>query len=281
MLLMVGLDDLDELYELYDTLADCEFIEPLYELEKEKEFDAVQLKGKNIEIQKSTFNKNVASVNGGAVNIIAKTVTIDDVDFNKNIANVNGGAVYINGYKTTVVDSSFIANEAIPDVKKLDDGLGGAIYINSSAATINKNTFNNNVARNGSAIYYDKSGLNCVISDNAMAENQAWVYALPISAKNIYYGENCEISATIFGGNNIAKYNDLFVSNAIYNNAKQDKIKVNGETPILGAVDNGKLYQDSREYNMDVLENIKLGTTHFEDTYYKYITNIYLFQCLS
>ena len=223
---------------------------------------AVQLKGKNIEIQKSTFNKNVASVNGGAVNIIAKTVTIDDVDFNKNIANVNGGAVYINGYKTTVVDSSFIANEAIPDVKKLDDGLGGAIYINSSAATINKNTFNNNVARNGSAIYYDKSGLNCVISDNAMAENQAWVYALPISAKNIYYGENCEISATIFGGNNIAKYNDLFVSNAIYNNAKQDKIKVNGETPILGAVDNGKLYQDSREYNMDVLL-----TVTYEDGY--------------
>ena len=271
---------------------------------------AVQLKGKNIEIQKSTFNKNVASVNGGAVNIIAKTVTIDDVDFNKNIANVNGGAVYINGYKTTVVNSSFIANEAIPDVKKLDDGLGGAIYINSSAATINKNTFNNNVARNGSAIYYDKSGLNCVISDNAMAENQAWVYALPISAKNIYYGENCEISATIFGGNNIAKYSDLFVSNAIYNNAKQDKIKVNGETPILGAVDNGKLYQDSREYNMDVLltvtyedgsvifnktlksdfkgyvsnvlENLKPGNykvsaTHFEDTYYKYITNVTYF----
>ena len=29
-----SLDDLDELYELYDTLADCEFIEPLYELEK-------------------------------------------------------------------------------------------------------------------------------------------------------------------------------------------------------------------------------------------------------
>lgn len=63
-----------------------------------------------------------------------------------------------------------MANEAIPDVKKLDDGLGGAIYINSSSATINKNIFNNNVARNGSAIYYDKSGLNCIISDNAMAE---------------------------------------------------------------------------------------------------------------
>ena len=271
---------------------------------------AVQLKGKNIEIHKSIFNKNIAAINGGAINIIAKTVTVDDVEFNKNIANVNGGAIYINGDKTTIVDSSFIANEAIPDAKKLDDGLGGAIYVNSSSATINKNIFNNNIARNGSAIYYDKSGLNCVISDNAMAENQAWVYALPICAKNIYYGDDCEVSATIFGGNNIAKYNDLFVSNAIYNNAKQDKIKVNGETPILGAVDNGKLYQDSREYNMDILltvthedgsvafnktlksdfkgqvsnilKNLKPGrykvsATHFEDTYYKYIANVTYF----
>lgn len=271
---------------------------------------AVQLNGKNIEIHKSIFNKNIAAINGGAINIIAKTVTVDDVEFNKNIANVNGGAIYINGDKTTIVDSSFIANEAIPDAKKLDDGLGGAIYVNSSSATINKNIFNNNIARNGSAIYYDKSGLNCVISDNAMAENQAWVYALPICAKNIYYGDDCEVSATIFGGNNIAKYNDLFVSNAIYNNAKQDKIKVNGETPILGAVDNGKLYQDSREYNMDILltvthedgsvafnktlksdfkgqvsnilKNLKPGrykvsATHFEDTYYKYIANVTYF----
>lgn len=271
---------------------------------------AIQLQGKNIEIQKSTFNKNVASINGGAINIIAKTVTIGGAEFNGNIANVNGGAVYINGNKTTVVDSSFVGNEAIPNVKKLDDGLGGAIYINSSSTTIDKNTFNNNVARNGSAIYYDKSGLNCVISDNVMAENQAWVYALPIHAKNIYYGDICEISTTIFGGNNIAKYGDLSISNAIYNSAKQDKIKINGETPMLGANDNGQLYQDSREYNVDVLlcvthedgsivfnktlksdfkgyisnivEHLKPGkykvsATHFEDTYYKYITNVTYF----
>lgn len=271
---------------------------------------AVQLKGKNIEIQNSVFNKNTAAVNGGAINIVAKTVAIGDTEFNKNTAHVNGGAIYINGNKTVIEDSSFMANEAIPDVKKLDDGLGGAIYINSSSATINKNIFNNNVARNGSAIYYDKSGLNCIISDNAMAENQAWVYALPVYAKSIYYGEDCEVSATLFGGNNIAKYNDLFVSNAIYNNAKQDKIKVNGETPILGAVDNEKLYQDSREYNMDILLTVthedgsvafnktlksdfkgqvsnilknlkpgryKISATHFEDTYYKYIANVTYF----
>lgn len=271
---------------------------------------AVHLKGKNIEIQNSVFNKNTAAVNGGAINIVAKTVAIGGTEFNKNTAHVNGGAIYINGNKTVIEDSSFMVNEAIPDVKKLDDGLGGAIYINSSSATINKNIFNNNVARNGSAIYYDKSGLNCIISDNAMAENQAWVYALPIYVKSIYYGEDCEVSATLFGGNNIAKYNDLFVSNAIYNNAKQDKIKVNGETPILGAVDNGKLYQDSREYNMDILLTVthedgsvafnktlksdfkgqvsnilknlkpgryKISATHFEDTYYKYIANVTYF----
>ena len=69
----------------------------------------------------------------GAINIVAKTVAIGGTEFNKNTAHVNGGAIYINGNKTVIEDSSFMANEAIPDVKKLDDGLGGAIYINSSS----------------------------------------------------------------------------------------------------------------------------------------------------
>ena len=267
---------------------------------------AIQLKGSDIEIQNSKFNKNIAQINGGAVNIIAKTVGIDKNEFNGNIANVNGGAVYINGDKTTVKNSSFIHNEAIPSIDKLNDGLGGAIYINSSQATVNGNIFNFNVARNGSAVYYDKFGKNCIISDNIMAENQAWVYALPIYVKNIYYGENEEIRSTIYGGNNIAKYDNLNISNAIYNGASEDKIRINSQTPVLGATTEDKVYQDSREYNMDILlvvvhedgtvafnktlkssfegeisinlENLKPGkynvfATHFEDTYYKQITN--------
>ena len=267
---------------------------------------AIQLKGSDIEIQNSKFNKNIAQINGGAVNIIAKTVDIDKSEFNGNIANVNGGAVYINGDKTTVKNSSFIHNEAIPSIDKLNDGLGGAIYINSSQATVNGNIFNFNVARNGSAVYYDKFGKNCIISDNIMAENQAWVYALPIYVKNIYYGENEEIRSTIYGGNNIAKYDNLNISNAIYNGASEDKIRINSQTPVLGATTEDKVYQDSREYNMDILlvvvhedgtvafnktlkssfegeisinlENLKPGkynvfATHFEDTYYKQITN--------
>ena len=271
---------------------------------------AAQLKGENIEIVNSRFNDNVASVNGGAINIVARTVTLNHDNFIRNVANVNGGAVYINGDMANVLESSFIANEAIPDVRKVDDGLGGAIYINSFSATVSKNTFNHNVARNGSAIYYDKFGFNCIISGNSMAQNQAWVYALPISAKNIYYSDKCEISTTLFGGNNIAKYGDLFVSNVIYNAANQDKIKIDGQTPVLGVTNSGNLYQDRKEYNMDIsllvthedgsvvwndvlksdykgevsinLENLKPGkykvtATHTEDTYYKYITNITYF----
>lgn len=34
----ISLKDLDSLYELYDSLADCEFVEPLYEREMEEEF---------------------------------------------------------------------------------------------------------------------------------------------------------------------------------------------------------------------------------------------------
>lgn len=271
---------------------------------------AAQLKGENIEIVNSRFNDNVASVNGGAINIVARTVTLNHDNFIRNVTNVNGGAVYINRDMTNVMESLFIDNEAIPDVRKVDDGLGGAIYINSFSATVSKNTFNHNVARNGSAIYYDKFGFNCIISGNSMAQNQAWVYALPISAKNIYYSDKCEISTTLFGGNNIAKYGDLFVSNVIYNAANQDKIKIDGQTPVLGVTNSGNLYQDRKEYNMDIsllvthedgsvvwndvlksdykgevsinLENLKPGkykvtATHTEDTYYKYITNITYF----
>ena len=172
--------------------------------------------------------------------------------------------------------------------------------------SVNNNRFEYNVARNGSAIYYDKSGKDLKVTNNVMTKNQAWVYALPIYAKDIYYGESEKVGAVIYGGNNIADYDNLAVSNAIYNAASNRYIKVNGETPVSGATNSGQLYQDSREYNIDVLltvkhsdgtvvynntlksnylgevskvlNNLKVGTytvtaTHFEDNYYKAISN--------
>ena len=267
---------------------------------------AVQLGGENITIKNCNFAKNIASKNGGAININAKTVNIKSSEFKKNVANVDGGAVFINGKSVTIGNSLFERNEAIPDIKKLNDGLWGAIYINSTQATLNSNEFRYNTARNGSAIYYDKSGSKLKLSNNVFYQNQAWVYLLPVYAHDIHYGETENISSVIHGGNNIGKYGDLAVSNAIYNAAKYSRLELDGEVPVLGATSNGHLYQDDREYNMDVLltvvhedgtvvynrtlnsdcfgevsdtlDNLKVGkyyvtAKHNEDTYYKAITN--------
>ncbi|WP_298523677.1 hypothetical protein [uncultured Methanobrevibacter sp.] len=275
---------------------------------------AAQLIGENIKVHDSKFDNNHVSQTGGAIHIVAEEVTIDYSSFNGNIANVDGGAVFVNGKRTTIHDSSFKSNEAIPDVNKLDDGLGGAIYINSTQATVENNKFYYNTARNGSAIYYDKSGDDLKLINNVLFENQAWVYALPIFAKDIYYGEVEEVKSIIYGGNNIADYDNLAVSNAIYNAADNRKIVVNGETPVSGATTSGMLYQDDREYNIDVLmtvvhedgsvaynntlssncfgevmknlTNLKVGkyfvtARHFEDTYYKPITNTTTFRVIA
>ena len=274
---------------------------------------AVQLIGENVDISDSEFKNNTASQNGGAININAISVNIKNSSFEGNIANIDGGAVFINGTDAQIKDSSFRFNQAIPDVDKLDDGLGGAIYINSTKAVIDNNEFYLNTARNGSAIYYDKYGTKLKLTGNTFDKNQAWVYRLPIFAEDIYYGESEDISSTLYGGNNIAKYGDLAVSNAIYNAANNQFIEINGETPVLGATTNGHLYQDDREYKMDVLltvthedgsvvynktlksdcfgevfdnlNNLKVGkyqvsATHFEDTYYKAITNTTTFSVI-
>ena len=274
---------------------------------------AVRLSGMNIKIEDSNFTDNFASEYGGAVNIDAFDVNVENSNFNNNVANIDGGAVFINGKNTLIKHSSFIGNDAMPDADKLDDGLGGAIYVNSTQAVIENNVFRFNTARNGSAVYYDKSGEKLKLTDNIMQENQAWVYLLPVSAHDIYYGESEQIKSIIYGGNNIARYNDLSVSNAVYNAASNQNININGETPVSGATMNGHLYQDDREYNMDilltvthedgsvvynktlkssylgevsdVLNDLKPGkyyvkSTHFEDTYYKAIVNTTSFRVI-
>lgn len=271
---------------------------------------AIQVAGLNIDIINSTFNSNHASVHGGALNIAAKNVKIYNSKFDSNLAEVDGGAIYSKGENTLVNKSLFISNEAFPDYNKLNDGLGGAIYINSTRANVCNSEFYYNTARNGSAIYYDKYGNELVLNNNTLFENQAWVYSLPIYANDIYYGQAEKIRSVIHGGNNIAKYNNLAVSNAIYNAADYSHLSIDGESPLNGATNNGRLYQDDREYNMKILLTVEredglliynrtlnsnyLGEVshtlrdlqpgkyyvtakHFEDTYYKAITNITTF----
>ena len=267
---------------------------------------AIQAMGTNIDIIDCNFKDNVVSEYGGAVNVEADDVAIRDSIFNSNIANVNGGAVYIKGKNTLVHNSTFISNEAIPDVNKLNDGLGGAIYVISSQALVEDNVFRFNTARNGSALYYDMDGEKLTLNGNTFYQNQAWSYRLPVYARDIYYEDNETVKVVLYGGNNIADFDNLAVSNAIYNAADNNKIVINDEFPVNGATSSGQLYQDDREYNMDVLltvrsddgeiifnqvirtdyrgeisvdfENLKPGlyqvsAKHYEDTYYKEIAN--------
>ena len=282
-------------------IDDCTFIENEAPLG-----GAVQLCGFNIEFDNCKFNDNYASTYGGALNMEATTVTLKNSFLNGNIAEIDGGAVFTKGKNTFIVNSSFRNNSAIPDKDKYNEGLGGAIYVNSTNTNIENNEFYYNTARNGSAVYLDKFSEKSIFVNNTMYQNQAWVYALPIFANDIYYGDSEEIKSIIHGGNNIAKYNNLAVSNAIYNTASYSKIKIDNENPINGATNDGRLYQDDREYNMEIeltvekddgtvvynktlnsnylgevsdeLNNLQPGkyyvtAKHFEDTYYKAITN--------
>ena len=150
---------------------------------------AAKLSGYSVTIDDCNFYDNYASIDGGAVYIDTNTLDIFNSNFDYNSAKHNGGAVYVNGESTTVQRSNFTYNTAIADPRVKDDGLGGAIYINGTLDSVNNNRFEYNVARNGSAIYYDKEGKDLKITNNVMTKNQAWVYALPIYAEDIYYGE--------------------------------------------------------------------------------------------
>ena len=274
---------------------------------------AAKFDGLNIKIEDSIFEDNYATEYGGALNIEAYDVRVINSEFTNNVANIDGGALYIKGNNTYVADSLFISNDAIPDANKLNDGLGGAIYANSTKALVENNVFKFNTARNGSAIYFDEHGVEFTLKNNTLYQNQAWVYHLPIFTKDIYYGDVENIKSVIFGGNNIADYDNLAVSNAIYNAADNDKIEIDGENPVSGATMSGELYQDDREYNMEILMTVEhedgtvvynntlnsnyLGEVsdnlndlkpgkyyvtakHFEDNYYKAITNATVFNVI-
>ena len=271
---------------------------------------AIQANGLNILIDNTNFKNNHVSQNGGAINIKAQEVTVKNSIFNSNKANVDGGAIFIDGVNTAIEGSQFVSNEAIPDADKVEDGLGGAIYVNSNLADIKNNVFKYNTARNGSAVYYDRFGEKLTLENNEFTQNQAWVYHLPIFAEDIYYGDSEKIKVVLYGGNNIADFDNLEVSNAIYNAANNFNIQLDNQYPLNGATNSGYLYQDSREYNIHVLlkvqhedgtvvydgieytdylgeitlnfDDLKPGkyfvsAVHNEDNYYKPISNVTTF----
>lgn len=269
---------------------------------------ACYLKGYSVVFDNCKIIKNTASRDGGGIYIQATSTTIENSIINQNIANSNGGGIFINAQLTRLNNNKLDSNEAIPKIEKINEGLGGAIYINSSQAILNNNSFKYNTARNGSCIYIDKHSKSTVLNNNKMVENQAWVYYLPVNLSNrtLFYGEDVEIGSVIYGGNNIGRYHDFASSNAIYNAGNVKDLLIDGVNPILGPTESGALYQDEREYSnlivitvvnksgkivhnetltSDVygrvntlLRGLDVGeydvyVTHYEDNYYKEITN--------
>lgn len=188
-------------------------------------------------IIKSSSIKNATANNGGAIyfNSLNDGVQIDDVEFIKNTAKSYGGAIYsyIGSYNVTA--SSFTDNIA---------RYGGAIIMMGNKFNVTESTFIGNNASAGSAIYKSNSAIS-YLNNNNFVYNQAYSSSLTISR------DYRNVTATLRGFDNIL--------NAIWNSDKLESVFIDGTNPVNGAENsnNGKLvYQDSREYNQDIIVTI-------------------------
>ena len=221
---------------------------------------AVYIIGNESSILNSIFKHNIASF-GGAVFIDANYSLLDNNTFTDNNATVHGGAVHISGDNAAISNSTFLSNNAIPH----SEGLGGAIFIKGNYIWLIKNLYDNNTARNGSAIY-NRGHVH--IDTDKFLKNQAFSYLLNITATpkvSNHTGSNqVLINVTFVGGDNIinAIYNDgdikkMFFRNVTYEHSTGEKRTPENENinPVDGAEksqDGKLLYQDSREDYQDV-----------------------------
>ena len=225
----------------------------------------VYIIGDGSHILNSIFEHNNASFGGGAVFIDGDYTLLKNDNFTDNNATIHGGAVHIRGNNANVTYSNFHSNHAIPHPEDIEQGLGGAIFISGNYNVISKSLFDNNTARNGSAIY--NRGKNVTIDDDKFLKNQAFSYLLNITATpkvSNYTGSNqVLINVTLVGGDNIinAIHNDGSHKNMIFHNVTYEHSTGTITTPekyippVDGAEnsDGGKnLYQDSREDYQDV-----------------------------
>ena len=274
---------------------------------------ALYLNNQDLILSVSDFIANNA-VQGGAVYIMGGNNVISNstfdynnatyslrVDVSKNKNKTKGGAIYIGGENNVIYNSKFYGNAAgvandtavivqttpgllgaYLDVTGVgDDGLGGAIFIGANGNNITSNEFNDNIARNGSAVYNDASGT--YFKGGLFIKNQAWSYVLEVNGTNkthckdniinkIYYGANVEIKLyNYIAGDNILNgiYNARNVGDVTFNTVgyiiDNDiaivKRTIDGNTnPELGAKE-GILYQDSLERYQTMVITVRCNET--------------------
>ncbi len=154
---------------------------------------ALHIKGTNIKLRDSVFDKNNATNQYGAVYISASTqgTSVYNCNFTNNYAETNHGALYFEGANTLTIDKCYFINDTakgnygalyfvspsgtIQDSYFIGNNAtnGGALYINGQGATITQSNFTNNYATiNGGAIITgDASGI--TISHSNFTKNKA------------------------------------------------------------------------------------------------------------
>lgn len=150
---------------------------------------AIYLNGGNLALDNVKISDCQAQKGGAIASTASSNLTVNNTEFNNNEA-IDGGTLYISG-EALVLKSTFNENHA-----KIPDSCGGAIYINtSSPITIASNTFKNNTANLGEAIYIENGNVD--LSKNAMSEDET-IYLAGGSVKtNLTFLNNATVKANL------------------------------------------------------------------------------------
>lgn len=159
-----------------------------------------------VTIANSHFSENIAGANGGAVRVCASPVVIINSTFSDNKAKSNnslGGALYACGsYYGVIISNNFFSDNAAGHI----NGNGGAVYIEGTSGfrvavatdqigniTFSGNTFVNNMASGGGAIYSGIRYPGISLKNNTFSHNTA-SYCGAMQIDQVYH-----YSATFIG----------------------------------------------------------------------------------
>jgi hypothetical protein len=177
--------------------------------------------GGSVGVERTTFSKNQAHANGGAIFNGSGSVTVADSTFTENAA-TNGGAIYSSADKggfVAVRDSSFVLNSAAGDggaivgtgsgaLEVLDsafsknsaDDWGGAVLnSNQGSATIRNVSFSENSGLHGGGFANEGNGL-VTVESSTFTKNAALVTALLDSGEGGGMHSNSGGEVVVSGG---------------------------------------------------------------------------------
>ena len=174
---------------------------------------AILVNGGNLTANNVVFSEN-GGANGGAIATTAgSNLSITDSVFSENIA-MYGGAIYTES-EAAISGSQFSEHEFTT--------YGGAIYVNTtSPVAISSNTFDNNDADKGEAIYIENGAVS--LSENTIEDEESIYLAggtvntvltfLGNATVNADFGEEVTLTATVTDdkGNSIVGGNVVFTA---------------------------------------------------------------------